>query len=41
MFISVALSHPPPTSVLTKQILQRQNGVVDLSSATITYIDSD
>ena len=31
MFMSVALSHPPPTSVLTRQIHQRQNGDEDLS----------
>ena len=41
MFMSVALSHPPPTSVLSKRILRRQNGVVDLSSATTTYNNSD
>ena len=34
--MSVALSNPPLTFVLTKQILQRQQGVVDLSSY-ITY----
>ena len=32
MFVSVSLSQPPPTSVLTWQVLQRQNGVYDLSS---------
>ena len=31
MFISVALSHPPPTSFFTRRILLRQNGVEDLS----------
>ena len=31
MFMSVALFNPPPTSVLTKRILKRQNGVEDLS----------
>ena len=36
MFMCVALSHFPPTSVLTKRILQRQNGVIELSSTT-TY----
>ena len=32
MFMCVAISNPPPTSVLTKRILRRQNGAVDLSS---------
>ena len=32
MFMSVALLIPPPTSVRTNRILQRQHGVVDLSS---------
>ena len=32
MFLSVALFQPPPTSVLTRRILRRQNGVEDLSS---------
>ena len=32
MFLSVALFKPPPTSVLTRRILRRQNGVEDLSS---------
>ena len=32
MFFSVALSQPPPTSVLTRRILRRQIGVEDLSS---------
>ena len=36
MFMCVAISNPPPTSILTKRILRRQNGVVDLSSPT-TY----
>ena len=31
MFLSKALYQPPPTSVLTRRILQRQNGVEDLS----------
>ena len=37
MFISVALSQPPPTSVSTRRVLQRQNAVEDLSSITTTY----
>ena len=32
IFLSVALSQPPPTFVLTRRILRRQNGVEDLSS---------
>ena len=32
MFMILALSIPPPTSVRTNRILQRQHGVVDLSS---------
>ena len=36
MFMCVALSHPPPTSVLTTRILIRQNRVVELLSPT-TY----
>ena len=32
MFLSVALSQHPLTSVLTRQILRRQNGVEDRSS---------
>ena len=32
MFLSIALSQPPPTSVLTRRILRRQNGVENLSS---------
>ena len=32
MVLSVYLSQPPPTSVLTRQILRRQNGVEDFSS---------
>ena len=36
MFISVALSHPPLTSVLTTRILIRQYSVVDLLTRT-TY----
>ena len=39
MFMCVALSHPPPTSVLTKRIIQRHNGVGDLSSPTTYNID--
>ena len=35
MFISVALSNLPLTLVLTKRILQRQHGIVDLSSPNI------
>ena len=35
MFMSVALSHPPPTSVLSRRILQRQNGVENLSLSII------
>ena len=31
MFMSLALSNPPPTSVRINRILQRQHGVVDLS----------
>ena len=37
IFISVAFSKPPPTSVLTRQILQRQNAVENLSSISKTY----
>ena len=40
MFMSVALSNPPPTSVLTRRILQRQNAVKDLSFST-TYNNTD
>ena len=40
MFMSVAQSNPPPTSVLTRRILQRQNAVVDLSVST-TYNNTD
>ena len=36
MFMSVALSQPPSTSVLTRRILQLQNLVEDLSSPTTT-----
>ena len=32
MFLSVALSQPPPNYVLTRRILLRQNGVEDVSS---------
>ena len=32
MFLSVALSQAPPTSVVTRRILRPQNGVEDLSS---------
>ena len=32
MFLSVELFQPPPNSVLTGRILQRQYGVDDLSS---------
>ena len=32
MFLSVALSQPPFTSVLTRRIFRRQNGVEDFSS---------
>ena len=32
MFLSVALSQFPPTSVLTRRILQRKNIVENLSS---------
>ena len=32
MVLSVAFSQPPPTFVLTRQILRRQNGVENLSS---------
>ena len=39
MFMCVAISNPPPTSVFTKQILRRQNGVVDLSSSTNSNTD--
>ena len=40
MYMSVALSNSSPTSVFTKQILQRQHGVIDLSSPT-TYNNTD
>ena len=30
MFMCVAISHPQPNSVITKQIFLRQNGVIDL-----------
>ena len=36
MLMCVAISNPPPTSVLTKRVLRRQNGVVDISFPT-TY----
>ena len=36
MFLSVALSQRPPTSVFTRQILRRQNEVEDLSSVNTT-----
>ena len=36
MFLSVALSQPPPTSVLTQRIVRRQNKVEDLSSLNTT-----
>ena len=35
MFLRVALSQPPPTFVLTRRILRRQNGVEDFSSFNI------
>ena len=38
--MSVALSNPPPTSVFTKRIPQRQHGVVDLSSPN-TYNNTE
>ena len=37
MFMRIAFSRLPPTSVLTRQILQRQNEVEDLSSIITTY----
>ena len=37
MFLSVARSQPPPTSVLTRRILRRQNGVKDLSLFTTNH----
>ena len=37
IFMSVAVSQPPPTSLLTRRILHRQSAVEDLSSITITY----
>ena len=40
MFMSLALSNPLHTSVLTRRILQRQNAVEDLSVST-TYINTD
>ena len=40
MFMSVAVSNPPPTSVLTRRILQSQNAVEDLSFFTI-YNNTD
>ena len=40
MFMSVALSNPPPTNVLTRQILQRQNAVEDFSFPT-THNNTD
>ena len=40
MYISAAISKAPPTFVLIRQILQRQNGVLDVSSATI-YNNTD
>ena len=36
MFMCVAISNSPPTSILTLQIFRRQNEVVDLLSPT-TY----
>ena len=39
MFISVAISYPPPTSILTLQLLQDQNWVVDLSYSTTFNTD--
>ena len=36
MFLSVALSQSQPTSVLTRRILRRQNGVEDLLSFNTT-----
>ena len=40
MIMSVPVSNPPPTSVYTKQILQRQHGVLDLSSPN-TYNNTE
>ena len=40
MFMSVALSNPPPASVFTKRTLRRQHVVVDLSSYN-TYNNTD
>ena len=40
MFMSVALSNPPPTSVLTKRILKHQHGIVNLSFPN-TYINTE
>ena len=39
MFMFVAISNPPFTSVYTKRILRRQNWVVDLSSLTTYNLD--
>ena len=39
MFMCVAISHPPTTSVLTKRIVRRQKGVVNLSSSTTFNTD--